>query len=54
MVERLPVMVCPKWVLTKSQPISVDDVVTYLIKSIELEDTANKDFDIGGPKILTI
>ena len=53
LVERLPVMVCPKWVLTKSQPISVDDVVTYLIKSIELEDTANKDFDIGGPKILS-
>ena len=53
LVVRLPVMVCPKWVLTKSQPISVDDVVTYLIKSIELEDTANKDFDIGGPEILS-
>jgi uncharacterized protein YbjT (DUF2867 family) len=53
LVERLPVMVCPKWVLTKSQPISVDDVVTYLIKSIELEDTSNNDFDIGGPEILT-
>jgi uncharacterized protein YbjT (DUF2867 family) len=53
LVERLPVMVCPKWVLTKSQPISVDDMVTYLIKSIELEDTAKKDFDIGGPEILS-
>ncbi|MGZ5511630.1 MAG: NAD(P)H-binding protein, partial [Nitrososphaeraceae archaeon] len=53
LVERLPVMVCPKWVLTKSQPISVDDVVTYLIKSLELEDTDNKDFDIGGPEILS-
>ena len=53
LVERLPVMVCPKWVLTKSQPISVDDMVTYLIKSIELEDTDNKDFDIGGPEILS-
>ena len=53
LVERLPIMVCPKCVLTKSQPISVDDVVTYLIKSIELEDTANKDFDIGGPEILS-
>src|ERR687897_1229933 len=53
LVERLPVMVCPKWVLTKSQPISADDMVTYLIKSIELEDTANKDFDIGGPEILS-
>jgi len=53
LVERLPVMVCPKWVLTKSQPISVDDVVTYLIKSLEVEDTDNKDFDIGGPEILS-
>jgi uncharacterized protein YbjT (DUF2867 family) len=53
LVERLPIMICPKWVLTKSQPISVDDVVTYLIKSIEIKDTANQDFDIGGPEILS-
>jgi uncharacterized protein YbjT (DUF2867 family) len=53
LVERLPVMVCPKWVLTKSQPISVDDVVTYLVKSIEIKETSNKDFDIGGPEILS-
>src|SRR5215212_11456426 len=53
LVERLPIMVCPKWVLTKSQPISVYDVVTYLIKSIEIKDTANQDYDIGGPEILS-
>jgi len=53
LVERLPIMVCPKWVLTKSQPISVDDVVTYLIKSIEIKDTVNQDYDIGGPEILS-
>jgi uncharacterized protein YbjT (DUF2867 family) len=53
LVERLPMMVCPKWVLTKSQPISVDDVVIYLVKSIESEDTNNKDLDIGGPEILS-
>ena len=53
LVERLPIMVCPKWVLTKSQPISVDDVVTYLIKSIKIKDTANHDYDIGGPEILS-
>src|SRR5688500_9210990 len=53
LVERLPIMVCPKWVLTKSQPISIDDVVTYLIKSIEIKDTANQDYDIGGPEILS-
>jgi len=52
LVERLPVMVCPKWVLTKSQPIAVDDVITYLVKSIEIEETQGKEFDIGGPNTL--
>ena len=53
LVERLPIMICPRWVLTKSQPISVDDVVTYLIDSIEIKETSNRDFDIGGPEILS-
>ena len=48
LVKRLPVMVCPKWVLTKSQPISVDDVVEYLVRSINVKDTVGRDFDIGG------
>jgi uncharacterized protein YbjT (DUF2867 family) len=34
LVERLPIMVCPKWILTKSQPIAIDDVVSYLIKAV--------------------
>jgi uncharacterized protein YbjT (DUF2867 family) len=53
LVKRLPVMVCPKWVLTKSQPLSVDDVVEYLVSSINVKDTEGRDFDIGGPDILT-
>jgi uncharacterized protein YbjT (DUF2867 family) len=53
LVERLPVMVCPKWVLTKSQPIAVDDVVTYLAHALELQETEGRTFDIGGPDILT-
>jgi uncharacterized protein YbjT (DUF2867 family) len=53
LVKRLPVMVCPKWVLTKSQPLSVDDVVEYLVSSINVNDTEGRDFDIGGPDILT-
>jgi uncharacterized protein YbjT (DUF2867 family) len=53
LVERLPLMVCPKWVLTKSQPIAVDDVVEYLVRSIETNETKSKTFDIGGPEILT-
>ncbi len=52
LVERLPIMVCPKWVLTNSQPIAIDDVITYLVKSIEKEETEGKEFDIGGPDTL--
>ncbi|HZD81591.1 MAG TPA: NAD(P)H-binding protein [Nitrososphaeraceae archaeon] len=53
LVERLPIMVCPKWVLTKSQPIAVDDVVSYLIKAIYVPDTQGRSFDIGGPDVLS-
>lgn len=53
LVERLPFMVCPKWVLTKCQPIAVDDVIEYLARSIETNETISKTFDIGGPETLT-
>lgn len=53
LVERLPVMVTPKWVLTKSQPIAVDDVVEYLATAIHERNTESRTFDIGGPEILT-
>jgi uncharacterized protein YbjT (DUF2867 family) len=53
LVKRLLVMVCPKWVLTKSQPISVDDVVEYLVRSINIKETEGRDFDIGGTEVLT-
>ena len=52
LVERLPVMVCPKWVLTKLQPIYIDDVVKYLYESLNVKETENRTFDIGGPDIL--
>ena len=53
LVKRLPVMVCPKWVLTKSQPISVHNVVEYLVNSINVKETEGRDFDIGGTEVLT-
>ena len=53
LVERLPVMICPRWVLTKCQPIAVDDVVEYLAQCIEVKETEGKRFDIGGPDVLT-
>jgi uncharacterized protein YbjT (DUF2867 family) len=46
LVERLPVMVCPRWVLTKCQPIAVDDVVEYLARCIDVKETEGKTFDI--------
>jgi len=53
LVERLPIMICPKWVLTRSQPIAVDDVITYLAKSIDIDETEGRTFDIGGSDLLT-
>ena len=53
LVERLPVMICPRWVLTKCQPIAVDDVVEYLARCIEVKETEGKTFDIGGRDVLT-
>ena len=53
LVERLPAMVCPKWVLTRSQPIAIDDVITYLIKAIDSKETEGKSFDLGGPDIMS-
>ncbi len=53
LVERLPVMVCPRWVDTRSQPIAVQNVIEYLAGCLKNPDTAGETFDIGGPEILT-
>ena len=53
LVERLPVMICPRWVLTKCQPIAVGDVVEYLALCIEVKETEGKTFDIGGLDVVT-
>lgn len=51
--EKLPVMITPKWVLTKSQPIAIRDVISFLTKVLGNEKTLNESFDIGGPDVLT-
>ncbi len=53
LVEKLPVMITPKWLLTKSQPIAIRDVISFLFKTLLNEKTYNNSFDIGGPDILT-
>lgn len=52
-VEKLPVMITPKWVLTKTQPIAIRDVISYLRLVLLHEKCLNRTFDIGGPEILT-
>lgn len=52
-VEKLPVIIAPKWILTKTQPISIRDVISFLTKVLAHEKCLNQVFDIGGPKILT-
>lgn len=51
LVERLPIMITPKWVFTESQPIAVRDVLFYLIATLENSATTGKTLDIGGPDI---
>jgi len=53
LIEKLPIMITPKWLNTKCQPIGISDVISILSKTILNPDTFNKDFDIGGPDILT-
>lgn len=51
--EKLPVMVTPKWVLTKTQPIAIRDVIKFLLGVLGNEKTYSDSFDIAGPDVLT-
>ncbi|HEY5513980.1 MAG TPA: NAD(P)H-binding protein [Geomonas sp.] len=53
LVEHLPLMITPRWVSTRCQPIAVGDVIRYLTGCLHEERTAGGTFDIGGPDILT-
>ncbi|MGB5244495.1 MAG: SDR family oxidoreductase [Lutimonas sp.] len=53
LVEKLPVMVTPKWLKTRCQPIGIVDVIKFLTQSLFHKETYDKNFDIGGPDILT-
>lgn len=53
LVEKLPVMIAPKWLNTLSQPIAIKNVIEYLFGVLLNPKTFNKSFDIGGPDILT-
>ena len=48
LVERLPIMVCPRWVSTLAQPIGIDDLLEYLVTALDLPDGESRTFEIGG------
>lgn len=53
LTKKLPVMVTPKWVNNRIQPISIRDVLHYLVGAATIEGEVNRTFDIGGPEVLT-
>lgn len=53
LVNKLPIMITPKWLNTKCQPIAINDVLEFLSKSLMNPKTFNQNFDIGGPDILS-
>jgi uncharacterized protein YbjT (DUF2867 family) len=52
LVEHLPVMITPRWVRTRTQPIAIADVVRYLVAVAASADTVGRSFDIGGTEVL--
>lgn len=53
LTERLPIMIAPKWVSTRCQPIADADVVAYLVAALELEPSRSRIYEIGGEDILS-
>lgn len=53
LVDRLPAMVTPRWVSTRTQPIALPDVVAYLAGVCGLAETFGESYDVGGPEVMT-
>lgn len=53
LTDRLPVMICPRWLTTPTQPIAIDDVLAYLVAAKDLSVGASRIFEIGSPDVVT-
>ncbi len=53
LVNRLPAMICPRWVTIRTQPIATDDALRYLSECLDVPESAGRIIDIGGPDVLT-
>ncbi|HEV7192514.1 MAG TPA: NAD(P)H-binding protein [Jatrophihabitantaceae bacterium] len=52
LVSRLPVMITPRWVQTRTQPIALEDIVGYLVAILDVPQSAGRAYDVGGPEVL--
>lgn len=52
LVARLPMMLTPRWVNTKTQPVALPDVIRYLLAAVDAPQAANATYDVGGPEVL--
>ena len=53
LTERLPIMVCPRWVYTRTQPIGIRDVLEYLAAALAVPESGNQIIEIGGAEVVT-
>ena len=53
LVQRLPAMIGPRWVMTRTQPIALEDVIRYLVGVLEPPAARGRIFEVGGPEVLT-
>ena len=53
LTERLPVMVCPRWVFTRIQPIAIGDVLNYLVAALKTPESAGRVIEIGGADVVS-
>ncbi len=53
LTERIPMMICPRWVFTRVQPLAIDDLLAYLMAAISTPESSGKIIEIGGAEVLT-
>ncbi|MCS6907107.1 MAG: SDR family oxidoreductase [Anaerolineales bacterium] len=53
LTERIPLMICPRWVYQRVQPIAIRDVIAYLVAALETPESADQTIEIGGAEVLT-
>lgn len=53
LTERIPLMICPRWVFSRIQPIAISDVLAYLVASLKVPESAGRTIEIGGANVLT-